>query len=58
MILPLRLRLGDLRARLVSTMTTLGTAQDVTLQELRVESFYPADAETEQLLRNLAATWT
>jgi hypothetical protein len=58
MILPLRLRLGDLRVRLISTMTTLGTAQDVTLQELRVESFYPADAETEQLLRNLAATWT
>jgi len=58
MILPLCLRLGDLRARLISTMTTLGTAQDVTLQELRVESFYPADTETEQLLRNLAATWT
>ena len=58
MILPLRIRRGDLRARLISTMTTLGTAQDVTLQELRVESFYPADAETEQLLRGLAATWS
>jgi hypothetical protein len=35
-------------------ITTLGTAQDVTLQELRVESFYPGDAETEELSRRLA----
>jgi len=28
-------------------VTTLGTPQDVTLQELRVECFFPADAETE-----------
>jgi len=44
--------------RLISTMATLGTAQDVTLQELRIESFYPADAETEQVLRSFAATST
>ncbi|MCB1033100.1 MAG: helix-turn-helix transcriptional regulator [Acidobacteria bacterium] len=33
--------------RFFSAVTTLGTAQDVTLQELRVESFFPADGETE-----------
>jgi hypothetical protein len=31
------LGLGDLRARLFSTVTTLGTAQDITFQELRGE---------------------
>jgi len=58
MVIPLRLRLGDASVRLISTMATLGTAQDVTLQELRIESFYPADAETEQVLRSFAATST
>jgi len=56
MIIPLRLRLGELRARLFSTIATLGTAQDVTLQELRIEAFYPADAESEALLRAAATS--
>ncbi len=30
-----------------STVTTLGTAQDVALQELRIECFFPVDRETE-----------
>jgi hypothetical protein len=38
-----------------STVTTLGTPQDVTLQEVRIECFFPADAETERLARKLAA---
>jgi transcriptional regulator with XRE-family HTH domain len=29
-----------------STVTTLGTAQDITLQELRIECFFPADEQT------------
>jgi hypothetical protein len=28
-------------------VTTVGTPQDVTLQEIRVESFFPADESTE-----------
>jgi hypothetical protein len=28
-------------------VTTVGTPQDVTLQEIRVESFFPADETTE-----------
>jgi transcriptional regulator with XRE-family HTH domain len=31
-----------------STVTTLGTPQDVTLEELRIECFFPASAETER----------
>ena len=58
MIIPLKLRLGDLRAHVFSTIATLGTAQDVTLHELRLEAFYPADAESEALLRTMATTST
>jgi transcriptional regulator with XRE-family HTH domain len=31
-----------------TTITTLGTPQDITLQELRLECMFPADEETEQ----------
>jgi hypothetical protein len=34
--------------RLFSTIMTLGTPQDVTLQELKIETFFPADAESER----------
>jgi transcriptional regulator with XRE-family HTH domain len=36
-----------------STITTLGTPQDVTLQELRIECFFPANAETEARARRV-----
>ena len=42
--------------RLVSTITTLGTPLDVTLRELRIESFFPADESSERPLRALAET--
>jgi transcriptional regulator with XRE-family HTH domain len=53
-VLPLELRRGDVAARFFTTITTLGTPQDVTLQELRVECFFPADGATEELARRLA----
>ena len=34
-----------------STIATFGTPQDVTLQELKIECFYPADEATEQAAR-------
>ncbi len=36
--------------RLFSTLTTFGTPQDVALQELRIESFFPADEATRAAL--------
>jgi len=39
--------------RLFSTLTTLGTALDVELQELRIESFFPADEATRTVLHRL-----
>ena len=54
-ILTLDLRLGDRLLRLFSIISTLGTAQDVTAEELRIESFFPADPDSESLLRGLGS---
>src|SRR5262245_32501111 len=46
-LLPIHIRRSDLELRLFSTIMTLGTPQDVTLQELRIETFFPADSASE-----------
>src|SRR5262249_25149591 len=48
LLLPIHIRKDDLELCLFSAIMTLGTPQDVTLQELRVETFFPADAESER----------
>jgi hypothetical protein len=45
-IVPVTFAKSGLQFRYFSTVTTIGTPQDITLQELRVESFFPADAAT------------
>jgi transcriptional regulator with XRE-family HTH domain len=47
-------RKGDLELRFFSTITTFGTPVDVTLDELRIESTFPADDTTERFCRDLA----
>ena len=39
----------------VLTIATLGTPQDVTLQEVRIECFFPADDRSDALFKSLAA---
>lgn len=56
LILPMELNLGGKIARMFSTVTTLATPNNVTLQDLHIEAFYPADAQTEALLSS--APWT
>lgn len=53
-LLPLVLEADGTRLRLFSTVTTFGTPQDVTTDELRVESLFPADAESAARLQGLA----
>jgi len=53
-LLPLELCKGGIRLSFFTTMATLGTPQDITLEELRIESFFPADQETEDALQWLA----
>jgi len=38
-----------------TTIATLGTPQDITLQEVRIESFFPADDRSDALFKSLAA---
>jgi transcriptional regulator with XRE-family HTH domain len=54
-IIPIEIRFGDQTLRLFSTITTLGSPHDITLQELRIESFHPADQATVDLARSIAA---
>lgn len=51
---PLQLRHGDAILSFISTVTIFGSPLDVALSELAVESFFPADEETAQVLRRLA----
>jgi transcriptional regulator with XRE-family HTH domain len=46
---------GAQRLSMFTTLATFGSPRDVTLAELTVELFYPADAATEAALRALAA---
>jgi transcriptional regulator with XRE-family HTH domain len=50
-VLPVELRKDGLRVAFFTVIATFGTAQDVTADELRIESFFPADEATEALFR-------
>lgn len=51
---PLRLRAGDDVLTFLSTVTTFGTAVDLTAAELSIEAFLPADPHTADALRTMA----
>jgi hypothetical protein len=53
-LIPMHFRIGSNDVHILSTVMTLGTAQDITLRELRIEMFYPADAASATVLRALA----
>lgn len=53
-VLSLELRVGRRTIRLNSVTTTIGTPLDATAQELRIESFFPADRETDEFIVALA----
>src|SRR5262245_12577829 len=44
------IELDDTKLTLFSTVTTFGTARDLTLAELTIESFFPADDKTAAIL--------
>ena len=50
-VLAMHFRKADISLRLFTTIATLGTPQDITLQELRIESFFPMDDATRNILR-------
>jgi transcriptional regulator with XRE-family HTH domain len=52
---PLRLRADGGELAFISTVTAFGTATEVTLSELAIETFFPADEATARALRDHAA---
>jgi transcriptional regulator with XRE-family HTH domain len=53
-LVSMQLRKGDLEMAFFSTITFFATPRDVTLQHLKIECFFPADAVTEHAARRLA----
>ena len=54
-VLPIEIVKDGARVSLFTVIATFGTAQDITADELRIESFFPADTATEQMLRSFQA---
>lgn len=54
-VMPLLFQTGGNVLSFISTTTVFGSPVDVTLQELALETFFPANAATSALLRQLAA---
>jgi transcriptional regulator with XRE-family HTH domain len=49
-VLNIHFRKGEERLRVFTTIATLGTPQDVTLQEIRIECFFPANEVSAALM--------
>ena len=54
-VLAIHFRKEATSLRLFTTIATLGTPQDITLQEIRIECFFPADEATAAIFRDWAA---
>jgi transcriptional regulator with XRE-family HTH domain len=54
--IPFRMRFGDEILSFISTTMIFGTPVDVTLSELALETFFPADDRTAARMREIAAT--
>jgi len=46
-VIPITLRLGELRLSMFSTLSQFGTPEDVTLDSYKIEHYFPMDAQTE-----------
>jgi transcriptional regulator with XRE-family HTH domain len=49
-VMPLQLRAGEATLGFFSTLATFGTARDITVEELAIEQFFPADRATAEVL--------
>lgn len=54
-VIPMIIRVDGRELRLFSTITTFGTPMDITVDEIAIESYYPADAESAAYFREPAA---
>ncbi len=54
-VVPTIYRTGTTRLSLFAIIAQFGTPEDLTLDDLKIELFFPADAETDQALRTMSA---
>lgn len=54
-VVPTIFRAGSVRLSLFTTIAQFGTPEDLTLDDLKIELYFPADHETEKALRAMAA---
>ncbi|MFD7312269.1 helix-turn-helix domain-containing protein [Promicromonospora sp. NPDC059942] len=55
-VIPMVIRIDGRELRLFSTITTFGTPMDITLDEVAIESYYPADEESAAYFTDVAVT--
>jgi hypothetical protein len=53
--LEVRLRRGDLALGFMTTVTSFVASRLVTLEEMRIESYFPLDAATQETCERMAA---
>jgi transcriptional regulator with XRE-family HTH domain len=51
-LLPIHMRKADQSLHFFTTIATLGTPQDITVQEIRIENFFPMDDTTTKFFRD------
>lgn len=54
-VLPIHFRRGEISLRLFTTIATLGTPREVTLEEVRIECFFPIDGDADAVCRSWEA---
>jgi hypothetical protein len=54
--IPLRLMTKEGELSLISTVTVFGTPIDITLSELAIETFFPADGKTAEIMSRISNT--
>ncbi len=55
-LIPVTLRRQDVEVDIFTAITTLGTPLDITLQELRIETFFPANERSRAALAKVVST--
>jgi hypothetical protein len=53
-VIPFNMDIRGLKVSMFAVVATFGTAQDITADELRLETLFPADPETEAMFRTAA----
>jgi hypothetical protein len=54
-VLPMEMSVGGVTLKIFSMISSFGTAQDITAEEIKVETFFPADDFTKTFFQQLAA---